>query len=112
MADVEAGGRQHDNGQGDQPMRDPHRNFPDVHADDLGGPLSAHATLTRASSRRVVSTTWTPQAMQGSKEWTVRRISIGRCGSATGVPRSASSYGPRRPLPSRGPAFHVLGTTH
>ena len=31
---------------------------------------------------------------------------------ATGVPISAFSYGPCVPEASRGPAFHVLGTTH
>ena len=37
------------------------------------------------------SSTCTAQARQGSKECTVRRISTGRVGSATGVPMSAAS---------------------
>ena len=56
------------------------------------------------------STTWTAQAMQGSKEWTVRRISSGCFGSATGVPISADSTGPRIPFPvARG---EVPGARH
>jgi len=52
---------------------------------------------------RPASTTWTPQAMHGSKEWMVRRISIGLFGSAISVPISAASYGPGLAMPSRGP---------
>src|ERR1039458_311015 len=72
----------------------------------------AHTALTFASRFLLASTTWTPHAIQGSKEWMVLRISIGLVGSATGVFRRASSYGPRRPWASLGLAFHVLGTTH
>ena len=50
-----------------------------------------HRTFTRASSRPLVSTTWTPHAMHGSNECTVRRISSGCSGSTTGVPSSALS---------------------
>ncbi len=71
----------------------------------------AYTPLTVATVLPRVSTTWTAQAMQGSKEWTVRRISSGCFGSAIGVPISADSTGPRIPFPSRGERFQVLGTT-
>ena len=81
----------------------------------LGG-LQTHAlpysTWMRIASRPRASTTCTEQAMHGSKEWMVRKISTGLLGSATGVPISASSHGPRTPLASRGEPFHVLATTH
>ena len=54
---------------------------------------------------------WTAQAVQGSNEWTVRRISTGLAGSATGVPTSASSNAPRRPWASRGEPFQVVAST-
>jgi len=41
----------------------------------------------------------------------VRRISSGCFGSSTLCPLSAASYGPSVPAASRGPAFHVVGTT-
>jgi len=50
-----------------------------------------HCTFTRTSSWPDGSSTCTPQAMHGSKEWMVRRISIGCSGSAIGVPSRAAS---------------------
>jgi len=46
-----------------------------------------------------------------SNEWTVRTSSSGRVASATGLPTSDASYGPGWSFSSRGPAFHVEGTT-
>src|SRR5512139_703486 len=70
-----------------------------------------HSTLTREISFPSVSTVWMAQARHGSKEWMVRSTSSGRLGSAMGLPISDASYGPICPFASRGPAFHVEGTT-
>lgn len=45
----------------------------------------SQSALTRTISRCSVSTMWMAQAMQGSKEWTVRSTSRGLSGSATGL---------------------------
>src|ERR1017187_4770936 len=131
VANVDARHREDGDGKHDPPVGDPEGPFPDVDPHEVavlrrmrvdrelvsafrdeGGEGRAHTALTFASRFLLASTTWPPQAMQGSKEWMVRRISIGLVGSATGVFRRASSYGPRLPWASLGPAFHVLGTTH
>ena len=58
-----------------------------------------HWTRTLVISFPVASSTWTPQAMQGSKEWMVRRISSGCSGFTSGwLSTSAASYGPHLPL--------------
>ena len=54
----------------------------------------------------------TAQAMHGSNEWMVRRISIGWSDRASVWPTSAASYALGIPAASRGAAFHVVGTTH
>ena len=45
------------------------------------------------------------------KLWIVRRISSGSSGLASFTPTSDASYAPGLPLPSRGAAFQVVGTT-
>ena len=50
-----------------------------------------HPTLMRVSSLSFGSMVWTAQAMQGSKEWTVRRTSSGFSGWATGLPTREAS---------------------
>ena len=89
-----------------EPVSEPNGPFPDVDANEvdvadrgnrsrlMNGGRGAHRTLTCASSRRWASTTWTPQAMHGSNECTVRRISsgfVGSCdrGAEKGLPRTA-----------------------
>jgi hypothetical protein len=52
-------------------------------------------------SRRSGSVNSTAQAMQTSKEWMVRRISVGCSGSASGVFSRAASYAPRCPVATR-----------
>src|ERR1035437_5727460 len=52
-------------------------------APDRSG-ASRHCTFTSTTSRPCASRTCTPQAMQGSNEWIVRRISSGRSGSTSG----------------------------
>jgi hypothetical protein len=71
----------------------------------------SYCTRTRISSSPSGSTTCTAQARHGSKLWMVRRISSGCFGSYRLCPFRAASYGPSVPAASRGPAFHVVGTT-
>ena len=59
------------------------------------GPL--HRTCTFAISWPSGLITCVEQARQGSKEWSVRRISSGCSGSAIGVPSSAASKAPMAP---------------
>src|SRR5512143_447446 len=68
-------------------------------------------TFFLATSSPFAFSMWMAHARHGSKEWTVRSTSSGRPGSETGFPTRDASYGPFCPLPSRGPAFHVEGTT-
>ena len=79
--------------------------------DYVSAPAMPYSTRKSYPSLVRPSMTCTPQATQGSKECTVRRISTGRLGSATGVPISASSTALRWPAASRGPRFQVEGTT-
>ena len=55
------------------------------------GAFAVYCTLTRISSAPLASSTCTAQAMQGSKLWIVRRISIGCLGSCSAWPTSAAS---------------------
>src|SRR5664280_334356 len=96
VTDIITGRGQHDDREKDQPMRQANRQLPDIQPFNVGIFATCYChgtymTLTRASSRFVASTTWTPQAIHGSKECTVRRISSGCSGLATGVPTSAAS---------------------
>src|SRR3569623_3011807 len=73
---------------------------------------ASHLIFTCTSSSPSGSVTCTAQAMQVSKEWMVRRISIGCFGSCmTWLSCSAASLAPGWPCVSRGPAVQVLGTT-
>src|ERR1035437_9929261 len=96
MADIIAGRGQRDEREKDQPMRQADGQLPDIFPFRVvvcwvNSGHDTHATLTRASSRLVASTTWTPQAIHGSNECSVRRISKGCSGLATGVPTKAAS---------------------
>src|SRR5580700_973374 len=71
----------------------------------------SHRTFTDAIFFPSGSKVWHAQAMQGSKECTVRKTSSGFSGSAMGLPSSDISYGPGCPRLSRVLAFHVVGTT-
>src|SRR5512144_841926 len=133
--DVEPGDGEHDDRRDEEPVQEPDARLPHRHRHDgvpgldrLGRRRPAgrrdaeavgcravvgngHWTRTSTTSLPSASSTCAAQAMHGSNEWIVRRISSGRAGSASGVPTSATSYGPGCPSWSRGPAFHVDGTT-
>ena len=104
--DVDAGDGEDHNRQRDRPVADPDRNLPGViplrarargidrrgHRFERAGSqgVGIHDNFTPGSrtsvtGRRRASTTCTPQAIHGSNECTVRRISTGCSGSATGV---------------------------
>src|SRR5512140_2808333 len=93
------------------------RNIPPAHEDRDGKRLRLEGLRVRqitfflATSSPFAFIMWMAHARHGSKECRVRSASRGRAGSETGFPTRDASYGPFCPLPSRGPAFHVEGTT-
>src|SRR3990172_12205179 len=77
VPDVDTRDAEDHDAQGVDPVGEAHREFPcvDPYSVRLHGPPPFYTTLIRVISFPSGSTTWTAQAMHGSKEWTVLKIS-------------------------------------